>query len=110
MNIGKINASFELIIPSRSASFPQETGPSSPSINTGSLPTLLHVYAEAGSNIYNNYSTCEPDDDGPMLKLLSGLLAALLLLHLINVSQPPSKTLLVDFHHFTRRQSNLGKR
>ncbi|KAE9390125.1 hypothetical protein BT96DRAFT_926092, partial [Gymnopus androsaceus JB14] len=84
---GKINASFELIIPSGKAVFsPQETAPSSPGLNP-SLPTLLNVY-EAGStynnNNINNYTTCEPDDDAGMLKLLSGLLAAILFLYLMN--------------------------
>lgn len=50
---------------------------------------LLTVNAEAGSSVYNTTTyVCEPNDDALMLRLLNGLIAAILLLYLVNVSQP----------------------
>ncbi|KAJ3851762.1 hypothetical protein EV368DRAFT_83199 [Lentinula lateritia] len=48
-----------------------------------SLPSLLTVTNEAGGNVFNN-SACEVDDDAPMLRLLAGLVAVILVLHLVN--------------------------
>ncbi|GAW04155.1 hypothetical protein LENED_005929 [Lentinula edodes] len=81
---GIINASFELILHSADAEIfrPTEDPPSSPK-SPISLPSLLTVTNEAGGSVFYN-SACEVDDDALMLRLLAGLVTAILVLHLVN--------------------------
>ncbi|KAF9066983.1 hypothetical protein BDP27DRAFT_1329545 [Rhodocollybia butyracea] len=82
---GVINASFRLVVPSTNAVFPQVTAPSSPTQSFGLSGNLLMVNAEAGGNGYNTTTyLCEPDSDALMLRLLAGLIAAILLINLMN--------------------------